>query len=332
MEIQIMKKVAIRRAGEAETLEIIETPDPEVTEYDVLVDVKATGMNWSEVMIRRGDWPVEFGKGFTLGAEGAGVVEKVGAKVTSVRPGDRVAVFDVDAYLSEEKGCYAEKVAVAEGKVLPIPENMDFPSAAALPMALLTAYDAMIYHSPMPDSGTAVITACSGAVGIVALQLAKRRGLRVIGTTRDESKKSLIASLGAEAVVASDALKLREKVSALCGSVDYIFDPINGETASELISLLNFNGTYVNYGFLSGTSFTVPSTLLFSQARVHGYVVLRNLADSGALQRVWRDVLPLAETNDVVVPVSKTFRFDQVVEAHRAFERGGHWGKLVLVQ
>ncbi len=315
-------------------MEITEVPDPPVGEDRVLVDIRATGLNWSEVMIRRGDWPVEISRGFSLGAEGAGVVEQVGKSVTGIRPGDRVAVFDIRAYLEEEQGNYAEKIAVDANKVLEIPEHMDFPEAAALPMALLTAYDALINHSPLPDSGTVVVTACTGAVGIAALQLARRRGLRAIGTTRSENKKSLITSLGVEAVVDSDPLKLKEKIAGLCGDagVDYIFDPINGETATQLISLLNFGGTYVGYGFLGGDSFAVPSSFLFSQVKIHGYVVLRNLADPGALQKVWREVLPLAETKEVVIPVHKKFPFVQVSEAHREFENGKHWGKLVLVQ
>lgn len=330
----MMKKIILRRTGGPEVLEIIEVKEPKLKDREVLIDIRATGLNWSEVMIRRGDWPVDIQNGFCLGSEGAGVVEKVGPNVQHLSPGDRVALLDIQAYSLEEHGCYAEKIAVPEEYVLKIPDGLDFPSAAAVPMAILTVYDAMINHSPLPESGTVVITACSGSVGITAIQIAKRRGLRVLATTRSEKKKSAIAELGAEVIIASEPGELKEKIAQLVKSdgVDYIFDSIGGETATQLLPLLNGDGTYVGYGNLGGTEFTVSNPFLFHQLKVHGYVVLRNLADPKKLQAVWNEAIPLIETRDVVVPVHKTYPFYEVAQAHREFENHKHWGKLVLVQ
>ena len=330
-----MKKVVIRATGGPEALKLIEVADPVPGENEVLVDLKATGLNWSELMIRRGDWPIEISAdGFTPGSEGAGVVEKTGPGVTDVQPGDRVLVFDFNAYQKEGQGCYAEKIAVARDRILKYPEDLDFVEAAAVPMAALTAYDALINHSPLPESGTVVITACTGAVGIAAIQLAKRKGLRVIGTTRRESQRAHIHSLGAEVVVAPDPFRLKEEVENLVKDegVDYIFDPISGETATQLISLLNFNGTYVIYGILSGGELKLPDNFLFHQARVHGYVILLNLADPKSLQAAWNEVLPLIETKEILIPVHKTFPLEDAAKAHEEMENHPHWGKIVLVQ
>ncbi len=329
-----MKTVLVRRTGGPGVFETAETPDPSLGDNDVLVDLKATGLNWSEVMIRRGEWPVELGGGFVLGAEGAGVVEKTGAAVDGLAPGDRVVVCDFSAYLEAGQGCYAEKIKVPGGKLLRFPRNLDFPEAAALPIALLTACDAMHTHSPLPESGTVVVTACTGAVGIAAIQLARRKNLRAIGVTRSEKKKKSIQALGAEVIVESDPARLKEKIVRMTGEkgIDYVFDPVCGETATALIELLNYNGTYVLYGVLAGNEFTVPSGLLFNQVRIHGYVILRNLADPEALQSAWRDALPLVETGEVVIPVHREFPLQQAADAHREMEAHEHWGKLVLVQ
>ncbi len=330
-----MKKAVVRQTGGPEVLKFIEVPDPVPGEGEVLVDLRATGLNWSELMIRRGDWPIEISaNGFTPGSEGAGVVEKNGPGVTDVQLGDRVIVFDFNAYLDEGQGCYAEKILVPRDKILKYPENLDFAEAAAVPMASLTAYDALINHSPLPESGTVVITACTGAVGIAAIQLAKRKGLRVIGTTRRESQRAHIHSLGAEVVVAPDPFRLKEAIVDLVKDegVDYIFDPISGETATQLISILNFNGTYVIYGILSGGELKLPDNFLFHQGKVHGYVILLNLADPKNLQAAWREVLPLIETKEILIPVHKTFPLEEVAEAHEAMENHQHWGKIVLVQ
>ena len=156
-----MKKAVVRQTGGPEVLQLIEVPYPVPGEGEVLVDLKATGLNWSELMIRRGEWPIEISEnGFTPGSEGAGVVEKTGPGVTDMQPGERVIVFDFNAYLDEGQGCYAEKIVVPRDKILKYPENLDFAEAAAVPMAAVTAYDALINHSPLPESGTVVITAC----------------------------------------------------------------------------------------------------------------------------------------------------------------------------
>ena len=329
-----MKKIMIRRAGSPEVFEIVDAPVPVLKENEVLIDIKAVGLNWSEVMIRRGDWPMELSQGVTLGAEGAGVVEAVGDKIAHIKPGDRVANLEVLAYLDPAQGNYAEKIAVNADKVLKIPDHMSFAEGAAIPMAMATAFDALINHSPLPEDGTVVVTACTGSVGIAALQLARRKGLRVIGTTRAHNKVSMIESLGVEALVCSDPANLKERLSAKVGDkgIDYVFDPVGGATASQLLSLLNYNGTCVIYGSMDPSPFTSSSNFLFHQLKVHGYVVLKNLADPKKLQVVWSEILPLIETKEVLVPVHKTFPFDKVAEAHKAMERHEHFGKLVLVR
>lgn len=329
-----MKRVVVHKTGGPEVLEIVETPVPMVGKNEVLIDIKATGLNWSEVMIRRGDWPMDFGDGLTLGAEGAGVVEAVGAEVEDFKTGDRVANFDLLAYELPHQGNYAEKIVVAADKVLKIPDNLDFDEAAAIPVAMLTAYDALINHTPLPETGTVVVTACTGAVGIAALQLARRKGLRVIGTTRVERKRSAITALGVEAVVETDAVRLKEKISHLVGErgVDYVFDAVNGFTATQLLQIMGENGCFVNYGALSGGEFTVPSSFLFNQVKIHGYVVLKNLSNTQVLQEVWDEVLALIESREVIIPVAKTFPLMEVSAAHRFFEGNQYFGKLVLVQ
>ncbi len=322
----------MNKTGSPEVLELIECPDLSPKLDEVLIDLKAIGLNWSEIMIRKGEWPLELGEGFVLGAEGAGIVEEVGPEVKNIRPGERVVVLDFDAYKIPSQGTYAEKIVVCENKVLPIPGQLHFSDAAALPVAWLTAYDAMINSAPLPESGILVITASTGAVGIAASQLGKIKGLRVISTTRSENMRPFISGLGVDVVVAEDSDEIKNEIynKTRGKGIDYIFDPISGKTATELISLLNSKGTYLCYGFLSDDKFTVPSSFLFNQNLIKGYVVLHSLQKPDELQRVWRDLMPIMD--ETHIPVAKTFAFENAPTAHQEMEKHGHFGKLVLVR
>jgi len=140
--------------------------------------------------------------------------------------------------------------------------------------------------------------------------------------------------LGAEAILSDDPVDLCQKVSEAAGAdgIDYVFDPLNGDAASGLISLINPNGTFVSYGFLDGDKFTIDTNLLFNQIKVHGYVVINNMADSKTLQKTWNDILPLVSEKEIIVPVAKTFPFADVAQAHKYFESHAHFGKIVLLQ
>lgn len=329
-----MKKSILLSTGEPGVFQVVNVPEPVPGPGQVLVDIRAVGLNWSETMIRRGDWPLELGEGFTLGCEGAGIVEAVGEDVRTVAPGDRVAVFDIGAYFNPGQGAYAEKMAVDENRILRIPAGLGFAEAAALPMALLTAYDAMVRHSPLPESGNVVVTASTGAVGIAALLIARVKGLRALGTSRSEDKLDRVRQLGCEAVAASDPAELAKKVTECFGGAGpiYVFDPVQGRLAEELLSIMESNGTYVFYGNLGGDTFTLPPGFLFHQLRVHGYVVLANLADPEDLQEAWGELYPLVEENTIPIPVAKTFDFPDFEAAHRAMEQHAHFGKLVVVR
>lgn len=329
-----MKKIVLKQTGGPEVFETLEVADPRPGPGEVLVDLKAVGLNWSEIMIRRGEWPLDLSAGFTLGAEGAGIVESVGENVRAVAPGERVAVFDVDAYQVPGQGTYAEKILLPETKVLKIPSRPSFAEAAALPMALLTAYDALIKHSPLPEAGQVVITACTGAVGVAALQLARLKGLRVVGTTRDESKAAHVRELGCEVVVEADPARLKEKIVGLLGGpeVHYVFDPVQGPLAGNLLEIMAGDGTYVVYGALGGMGFSVPGSFLFQQLKIHGYVVLRNLADPRRLQQVWSELYPILEENRIRIPVAAEIPFPEAGRAHSQMESHRHFGKLVMVR
>ncbi len=329
-----MKAIVLAQSGGPDVFNTVETPTPQPGESQVLINLKATGLNWSEVMIRKRDWPIPLEEGFVLGSEGAGIVEEVGSTVSSVRPGDRVAVFDVNAYLEAGQGTYASHILVDENKVLKIPSHLDFAQAASLPMALLTTYDAMVCHSPLPEAGNVVVTACTGAVGIAAMQLARMKGLRVIGTTRDEKKADLVRGMGCDVVVGKSPQEICDKISKSFGEagVDYVFDPVQGLLAESLMGLMGNDGTYVVYGNLSGEMFSLPSEFLFKQTKIHGYVVLRNLAEADAMQAVWSEIYPLIEEKLIHIPVAKTFPFPAAGAAQEAMDSHQHFGKIVMTQ
>ncbi len=329
-----MKAIVMTTTGGPEVFQIVETPARRPETAQVLIDLKATGLNWSEVVQRKGNWATPLADEFVLGAEGAGIVEEVGNSVSTIRPGDRVAVFDINAYSETEQGTYASQILVDENRVLKIPSHLDFAQAASLPMALLTAYDALVRHSPLPESGNVVVTACTGAVGIAALQLARMKGLRVLGTTRDKNKAKLIRGMGCEAVVAEEPGDLCRQIANCFGdnNVHYVFDSVQGALVESLLGTMADNGTYVIYGGFGGNGFSVPADFRSRQLKVHSYLVLKNLVDPEEMQAVWSEVYPLIEEKLIEIPVAQTFPFLDVGKAHEAMEQHQHFGKLVLTQ
>ncbi len=329
-----MKKLILTESGSPDVFQVVDVPEPVPGPGEIRVNLHAIGLNWSEVMVRSGSWPMEFGDGFTPGSEGAGIVEEVGESVRNVAPGDRVAVFDISSYFRPEQGTYAEKIVIEENRALKIPGHLSFAEAASTPMALLTAYDALIRHSPLPESGNIVVTACTGAVGIAALRIAKLKGLRALGTTRNETRLDLIRKLGCDAVSAQDPGEFASKITECLGGAGphYVFDPVQGRLAEELLAIMENNGTYVIYGNLGGESFSVPPGFLFKQTKIHGYVVLASLSDPQELQEVWSELYPLIEENQVPIPVARTFQFPDAAGAHRAMEAHDHFGKLVITR
>lgn len=298
-----MKAVRFSRFGGPEVLEIVELPEPHPGPGEVRIAVRAAGVNASDWKKREGLMDPELPQ--TLGYEAAGVVDEVGAGVTDVVAGERIF------------GVGGAGAAQAESAVLshyaPIPAELDFAEAAALPAALETAARGLDQLG-LDAGGTVLINGASGSVGGAAVQLARARGLRVIGTA-SPANHDYLRSLGAEPVAYGDGLI--ERVLAVApGGVDAALDVAGSGVLPELIEL-------------AGGAKQVVTLADFAGAQEHGVRFSRG--DSGRATYVLGEIGELIASGKFVLPEVRTFPLAEVAEAQRASEHGRVRGKLVLV-
>jgi NADPH:quinone reductase-like Zn-dependent oxidoreductase len=298
-----MRAVRFHRFGGPDVLEIVDLPDPRPEPGQIRIAVRAAGVNPSDWKKRRGLMDEELPQ--TLGHEAAGVVDSLGEGVEDVAVGDRVF------------GLSAEGAAQAELAVLsfyaPIPPSLDFAGAAALPAAIETATRALDQLG-VEDNVTLLINGASGSVGSAAVQLARSRGARVIGTGAPANHDHLRA-LGAEPVAYGEGMTERIRALAPEG-VDLALDVAGSGVLRELIGL-------------TGDPEQVITVADFTGARKHG--VRFSSGETGRAIHALAEIGDLIESGGFTLPVARTFPLAEVAEAHRAGEQGHTRGKLVLL-
>lgn len=294
-----MRAIAIHEFGGPEQLQLIDSPLPPVAEDEVLLAVKVAGVNPIDWRIRNGQFraflPYEFP--LILGREGAGVVERVGAAVTSLRPGDRVFGFMPRRLL--RWGPYAEFMPVAATQLAHIPEDLSFEQAAALPVAAYTAWQGLVGLGKLAAGETAVIHGAAGGVGSIAVQLARHLGARVLATA-SPANHEFVRALGAEVVEDYGDPAFAATLGAHCpNGVDVIFAPFCGPTLQGSAPLARGHTRVV---MLSPDATEadrhigpVTSQLLIVQPDAAQLAVIATLAAQGILRPEIATVLPLEQ-------------------------------------
>ena len=298
-----MKAALFTRFGDPEVLHIVDLPDPHPGAGEVRIAVRAAGVNPSDWKKRQGLMDQELPQ--TLGYEAAGVVDEIGSRVTHVHVGDRVF------------GACADGAAQAELAVLsfwaPIPPSVDFPAAAGLPAAIETATRSLDQLG-VTEGSTVLINGASGSVGSAAVQLAKARGARVIGTASPANHEYL-RSLGAEPVAYGPGLAGRVRALA-AGGVDLALDVAGSGVLPDLIDLAGGPGNVVTIADFAGAQ---EHQVRFSRG------------DTGRAVHALAQIGVLVESGHFRVPAVQTFRLADIAEAHRAGEAGQVRGKIVLL-
>ncbi len=308
-----MKAVALTEFGEPDVLSVQDLPDPLVGPDTVLLEIKAAGVNPVDWKIRRGYLRGAFPHHTPLisGWDAAGVVKAVGPAVTTYRPGDEVVGYVREDHV--QNGTYAELVSAPERTVAPKPASLSFEQAAGLPLAGLTALQAL--HAVNAGAGDVVLVhAAAGGVGHLAVQIAQALGSsRVIGTA-SERNHDFLRELGAEPVTYGPGLP--ERVAELVGGdgkIDVALDFAGGQALSDSPSIVREPSRHA--------SVEDPEAVLKQGGQ---YVFVR--PDSAQLS--WLG--DLADSGRLRVEVQRTFPLEQAAEAHRQLEDGHVRGKLVL--
>ena len=321
-----VKAIVIEESGGPEKLQLGDVASPTAGEGQVVVDVAAAGLNFIDTYHRSGLYPMEFP--FTPGVEGAGVVTAVGTGVEEVAVGDRVA-------WSGQIGSYAEQSVVAAASAVPVPDEIDLETAAALLLQGLTAHYLATDTFPLTDAHQCLIHAGAGGVGLLLTQIAAMKGARVITTVGSEDKAGLSRDAGADDVIVYTETDFKAAVEDLVGekSLDVVFDGVGAATFDKSIDLLRPRGMMVTFGNASGP---VPdiSPLMLSQK---GSLFLTRPTLAHYL-RTREELLGRADdlfrwiaAGELDVRIDSRYALADAAEAHRALEARLTTGKVLIV-
>ena len=321
-----MRAIRISKNGGPEVLSGEEIAAPEPRAGEVIFRVEAAGINFIDVYQRTGLYPVPLPA--TLGNEAAGVITRVGAGVTRFRVGDRIASAKVS-------GAYAEYAVAPAAQAVRVPDSIESRMAAAVMLQGMTAHYLACDAFPLKSGDSALVHAAAGGVGLLLVQIAKRRGARVLAVVGSDAKVPLAREAGAEDVVVSTKENFAESARRFTGDrgVDVVYDSVGKDTFEGSLASLRPRGLMVAFGNASGP---VPpfSPLLLSQK---GSLFLTRptlghyTATSEELQMRADDLFRWVAAGELKVRIGASFPLADAAAAHRALEGRGTTGKLLLI-
>ncbi|MBX6378160.1 MAG: zinc-binding dehydrogenase [Clostridia bacterium] len=319
----------VRAFGGPEELEYTNVADPEPGPGQVLIEVAMAGVNFADIMARRGKYHAGGTPPFVPGLDVAGRVAALGPGVEGLRVGQRVAAFP-------ETGSYAQLTVARREFVFPVPDAVDDETAAAFPVVACTAYALLSSVARLRAGEVVLVHAAAGGVGTTAVQLARLLGAsRVIGTVGSDEKAELVHALGADAVVNYRSADYADRLRSAVGErgVDVILNSVAGEVLERDLEVLAPFGRLVVFGQASGSPGRVLSTQLHATSRaVLGYSLgtARRLRPA-SVRPLAEAVLRLLATGQLRIVVGRRFRLEEAAEAHRWVESRRSTGKVLLV-
>jgi putative PIG3 family NAD(P)H quinone oxidoreductase len=310
------------RAATIREKEIVieEHPDPVALAGEVLVRVRAAGLNGADMMQRRGLYPAPPGSPQDIpGMELAGEVAALGAGAERFAVGERVMAI-------VGGGGQAELATVHERQLMPVPDALDWAAAGGLPEVFITAHDALFTQAELRSGERVLVHGGAGGVGTAAIQLARAAGARVTATVRREELREQVAALGAEAIAPEGF--------AEHGPFDVILELVGAPNLAENLQALATGGRLSIIGVSAGAKGELNLlALMGKRARIFGSTLRARPLEEKALvaRRVEHEVLPLFESGALQVPIAETFPLADAAAAYERFAAGGKLGKIVLV-
>jgi NADPH:quinone reductase-like Zn-dependent oxidoreductase len=336
-----MRQIWIPKTGEPEVLEVREAPDPEPLAGEVRVRVRASGINFADVLARMGLYPDSPPLPAVVGYEVAGVVDGVGKDVDGFSDGDRVLVFT-------RFGGYSDVLCAPAGFVAPIPEVLDFGGAASIPVNWLTAWLMLVRLGAVRAGDKVLVHAAAGGVGQAAVQICRHRGAEVIGTA-SAAKHERLREIGVAHCIDYRNQDFEAEVGRLTAGrgVDIALDAVGGESFKKSFRSLASLGRLFVFGvssFAPGTKRSMiaalsgmwnmpsfkPLALMNRNRGVFG-INLGHLWDRGPeLQLMLAEMLALFADGTFEPVVDRSFKFDEAAKAHRYIQERRNFGKVLL--
>jgi NADPH:quinone reductase-like Zn-dependent oxidoreductase len=330
-EITMSRTVKFSEPGGPEVLKFVETTVPAPGPHEVRIKVKAIGLNRAESMFRR-DQYVESPKcPAGLGYECAGIVDAVGNDVSSVAVGDVVST--IPSFSQNDYFTYGEVVLAPDYAVVKHPQSLSFVEAASIWMMFVTAYGAIIHDAKVTKGDFVIIPAASSSVGLAAIQLANYAGATSIALTRTSEKRKQLLAAGAAHVIATEGQDLVAEVMRITDGkgARVAFDPVGGPNFPKLIEALAPQGTIYLYGALSESATTLPVLeMIEKMPTIKGYIIASVSGDEARRKAAVEYIVKGLERGALKPVIDRTFKFDDMVEAHRYLEGNGQFGKIVV--
>jgi NADPH2:quinone reductase len=320
-----MKAMRVTKAGDPSVLQLHDIPQPKPAPGEALIRVQAVGVNFADVYMRNGAVPMPFP--YTLGIEGSGTVEAVGAGVTAVKPGDRVA------YVTTSIGSYAEYQAVNVAQVAPLPSEISFEDAAASFLQGLTAHYLVHEFYPVKRGTTVLVHAAAGGMGILLTKWLKHLGAAVIGTVSTEEKAKIACEAGADHAILYTKQDFAEETKKLTGGkgADYVIDGVGKTTFTKNLDAVRVRGWVTVYGMASGPAEPlVPNSLMTKSITISGGALFNYVQTRDDLLARANDVFNGVRSGWLRPRIDRVFPLEQAAEAHRLLEGRQTTGKLIL--
>ena len=320
-----MRAVVCHAWADLDALAIEEVPAPVLGEGEVLMEVHAAGVNFADLLIVKGEYQHKPPFPFSPGAEAAGVVSAVGVGVTSVEVGQRVlAMLD--------HGGYAEQVVARSHEVTPIPDGMDFETAATFPVVYATSHLALGHRARLQAGEVLLVHGASGGVGLTAVEVGKAMGATVIASASSAEKLEVAREHGADHLINYAEEDIRERVLALTGGADVVYDPVGGDTFAASLRCINPGGRILVIGFASGTIPQIPANhLLVKDASALGFSLTQlRQHHPEVVQASMRELLAWAEQGRLRPLISSTVPFEAFADAMRLLRDRRSTGKVAI--
>ncbi len=321
-----MHAVRVHETGDASKLTYEEIAVPEPRPGEVRVKVAAIGLNFVEIYNRKGLYPNQLP--FIPGGEFAGTVDAVGADVADLQPGDRVAT-------ANGAGAYADYAIAAAAKLVKLPEDVSLELGAAVMLQGMTAHYLALSTYPLKPGDTALVHAGAGGVGQLLVQIARKRGARVIATVSTDEKAGLAREAGADEVILYSQDDFEVEVKRLTGGkgVEVVYDSVGKTTFAKGLNCLKPRGLMALYGQSSGTVEPInlqllnqKGSLFVTRPTLGHYVLTRD-------ELLWRagDLFKWIAAGELKVRIDRAFALADVAAAHTYMEDRGTKGKVLLI-
>ena len=300
-------------------------PTPELGDNDVMISVKAAGLNFPDVLQIQGKYQFQPDMPFVVGSECAGIVEAVGSKVSRYKPGDEVISMG---------GGFREQAVCNEAIVFPKPQALNFEEAAGIAITYFTSYYALKQRANLQAGETLLVLGAAGGVGTTAVELGKLMGAKVIAAASSDEKLELCKQLGADECINYSDGQIKDKLKALTGGkgVDVVYDPVGGEFSEQAIRSMAWNGRFLVIGFAAGPIPKIPLNLaLLKGCAIVGVFWGRFTGEEPELnlQNI-HELWALFEAGKIKPVVTDNFPVEQYREAFQCMTERRARGKVIL--